>query len=264
MNELTLKSYAKINLDLKIGKKLANGYHELKSIMQQINLYDILKFKKLNENKINIKSNIKELENEKNIIYKTAFLIKNKFNINKGIEIILEKNIPLAAGLAGGSGNAAATLKALNKLWDLNLNENELINLARQIGSDVPFQIIGGKALVEATGEKVTKLNEPKEENIIIINPNIEISTKWAYDEFDKQNSLKKESENDFEPIIIEKYPIIKEIKQDLIKNGAEKALMSGSGPTVFGIFKDKLAADNAYRKLKNTYPFIKLTKTIK
>ena len=198
MNKLNLKSYAKINLTLEIGKRLDSGYHEISSLMQQINLFDILTFKELDENKIIIKSNKKELENEKNLAYKSALLLKNKFNIKQGMEIDIQKNIPIGAGLAGGSGNAAVTLKAMNKLFNLNLEEKELIKIGRELGSDVPFQIIGKTALVRGTGEKITKINQTKEADILIIKPAIKISTKWAYEEFDKK-PLKNKSENDFE-----------------------------------------------------------------
>jgi 4-diphosphocytidyl-2-C-methyl-D-erythritol kinase len=260
---MLIKSYAKINLSLKIGKKLPSGYHEIKSVMQQINLYDILEFKKIKEDKTIIKSNKKELENENNLAYKAALILKNKFKIKEGIGINIEKNIPLASGLAGGSGNAAATLKAMNKLFNLNLDDDKLIEIGRELGSDVPFQITGKTALVEGTGEKITKINPPKENDILIIKPDIDISTKWAYEEFDK-TIQKKDAENDFEPLITKKHPIIKEIKEQLKSNGAEKALMSGSGPAVFGLFKDKTTAEKAYNNLKNKYPFVYLTTIIK
>lgn len=260
---MLIKSYAKINLTLKIGKKLPSGYHEIKSVMQQINLFDILKFKKLEENKIVIKCNLKELENEENIVYKAALLLKNKFKIMEGIEIDIKKNIPVGSGLAGGSGDAAATLKVMNKLFNLNLDENELIKIGMKLGSDVPFQIIGGTALVEGVGEKIKEIEPPKEENILIIKPGIQISTKWAYEELDKK-STKTNPENDFEPLISKKYPIINKIKEQLKNNGAVKALMSGSGPAVFGLFKDKTTAEKAYNKLKDKYPFVYLTTTIK
>jgi len=260
---MLIKSYAKINLTLEIGKKLPSGYHEIKSVMQQINLFDILKFKKLEENKIVIKCNLKELENEENIVYKAALLLKNKFKIMEGIEIDIKKNIPIGSGLAGGSGNAAATLKAMNKLFNLNIDNNELTKIGMELGSDVPFQIVGKTALVEGVGEKIKEIEPPKEENILLIKPGIQISTKWAYEELDKKPT-KTNSENDFEPLISKKYPIINKIKEQLKNNGAVKPLMSGSGPAVFGLFKDKTTAEKAYNKLKDKYPFVYLTTIIK
>ena len=263
MDKLTLKSYAKINLNLKIGATREDGYHELSSLMQQVNLFDVLTFRKLDENKILIKCNKKELENENNIAYKAALLVKNRFNMDSGVEIDIEKNIPIGAGLAGGSGNAAVTLKALNELWNLNLKEDELIKLGRELGSDVPFQIVGKTALVEGTGEKITKADSIKEDDVLIIKPDVEISTKWAYEELDKLKSI-HQSENDFESLVAVKYPIINEIKKELLDGGAVKALMSGSGPSVFGLFDNRVIAEKAYNNLKDKYHFVFLTKTIK
>lgn len=281
---IKLNSFAKLNLFLQVGKKLPNNYHEIKSIMQQINLSDILKFKKLNEDKIIIKCNLKELENNGNICYKAALLLKNKFNIEEGIEINIEKNIPIGSGLAGGSGNAAATLKALNEMFELNLNEDKLIEIGKQLGSDVPFQIIGGTVLVEGTGEELTKLNPLENINVLLISPNINISTKWAYEEFDKVNNQKgsnnfdkmlkgiKEGNlngisenlyNDFEEIIFNSYPEIKKIKEDLIKNNALNALMSGSGSSVFGLFENEESIKKAYENLKSKYKNVFLLKTV-
>lgn len=283
---MLIKSFAKINLFLKIGKKLPSGYHEIESVMQQVNLSDELSFKKIDEDKVIIKCNIKELENKNNIAYKAAELVKNKFDIKEGIEINIEKNIPIGAGLAGGSGNAAVTLNTMNKLFNLNLGKGKLIEIGKELGSDVPFQILGKTVLVEGTGEKLTKLNNLKDINIVLVNPGINISTKWAYEEFDKINikkdnkdfSIKKlisiiETENsieiskylynDFELMVFDKYPKIKKIKQDLLKGGALNALMSGSGSSVFGIFEDKAGAEKAYKKFKDEYSNVFLLKTV-
>ena len=285
MNKLEFKSYAKINLALEIGKKRSAGYHEIRSIMQQINLFDKLTFKKLEEDRIIIKCNLKELENDGNICYKAALLLKNEFNIKEGIEIDIEKNIPIGSGLAGGSGNAAATLKALNEMFELNLSEDKLIEIGIQLGSDVPFQIIGGTALVEGIGEELTKLNPLENIDVLLINPNINISTKWAYEEFDKVNNQKGSNNfdkmlkgigegnlngisenlyNDFEEVIFNSYPEIRKIKEDLIKNNALNALMSGSGSSVFGLFENKGEAEKTHLNLKDKYPFVCLTNTIR
>ncbi len=314
MNKVEFKSYAKINLALEIGKKLPDNYHEIRSIMQQVNMFDGLSFKKINENKIIIKCSRKELENNENICYKSALLLKDRFNIKEGVEVNIEKNIPIGSGLAGGSGNAAVTLKAINEMFDLNLSEDELTEIGTEIGSDVPFQLIGGTALVEDTGERITKLNSIKDVHILLINPNIEISTKWAYEEFDmseittrklhtldgskgaisehaqkpkvfdkinnqkennhfekmlngiENNNLIEISENlynDFEELIFEKYPEIKKIKEDLIKNNALNALMSGSGSSVFGLFEDEENIKKAFENLKDEYKNVFLLKTV-
>ena len=284
MDKEEFKSYAKINLALEIGKKLSNNYHEIRSIMQQVNLSDGLSFRKLNENKIIINCSRKELENNENICYKAALLLKNRFNIKEGVEINIEKNIPIGSGLAGGSGNAAATLKAINEMFDLNLSENELTEIGTEIGSDVPFQIIGGTALVESSGEKLTKLNPLENINVLLIIPNIEISTKWAYEEFDKINNQEENNHfdkilngiensnlneisenlyNGFEEIIFNRYPEIKKIKEDLIKNNALNALMSGSGSSVFGLFDNGGDIQKAFENLKEKYGNVFLLRTI-
>jgi len=279
---LELKAYAKINLTLDILGKLDSGYHEINSLMQQIRLHDNIFLKNINENKIKISCN-KEIEKKDNLAYKAALLLKNKFNIKEGIEIKIEKNIPIASGLSGGSTDAAITLICLNKLWNLNLTENELISLASDIGKDIPFHIIGGACKVSGTGEALKKINS-LEMDIILINPGFKISTKEAYDNLDLNKTGKKlktediikainneninavaaNLHNDFELSIIKKYPIIKKIKEELTKNNALNALMTGSGPTVFGIFENEDKAKKAYDNLKDKFNFVHITKTIK
>lgn len=273
---MNLKSYAKINLSLIVLEKLEDGYHKLRSVMHNINLYDELSFEIIPEDNIIIECNIKELENENNICYKAAFILKSRFFIDEGIKINIKKNIPIGAGLAGGSGNAAATLIAMNKLLNLNLSKDELLDIGRELGSDVPFQILSGTALVEGTGEILTKLNDISL-NVLLINPGIEISTKEAYQELDifkkekifednrllegiKKNdtaTITKNLHNDFEDVIFKGFPEIKGIKEELIENGAMNALMSGSGSTVFGIFEDNEKLEKAYNNLKENYSLV-------
>ena len=281
---MLLNSYAKINLYLKIGKKLKNNYHEIQSVMQMIQLHDQISFENLDENSIIVESNNKDLENKNNLAYKAALLLKNRFNIRKGVKISIEKQIPLASGLGGGSSNAANTLIALNKLWDIGLTQKRLMNLASEIGSDVPFFVIGKTALVEGFGDSVKPLRKSVSINIVLINPGINISTAWAYKEFDKhkgklkakagikelvnavnKKDIEKISENlynDFNPIIEKKLKAVKEIKINLKKFNALNSLISGSGPTVFGLFDSIYTAREAYFKLRNMYPFVYLTKT--
>ncbi len=281
---MIVNSYAKINLYLKIGKKLKNNYHNIQSVMQPIQLHDKLYFENLDENKIIIESNNKDLKNKNNLAYKAALLLKNKFNVEEGIKINIEKNIPIASGLGGGSSNAANTLIALNRLWSLNLSQKKLISLASEIGSDVPFFIVGKTALVEGIGNKIKALKKPIYMNIVLVNPGIKVSTTWAYKEFDKsklkgtnkenikelikainKKDINKVSENiynDFSPIIEKKYKIIKEIKSNFKKLNASNSIISGSGPTVIGIFDSIYTAREAYFKLKDMYPFVYLTKT--
>ena len=284
---MLINSYAKINLCLDVGRKMPNNYHKINSVFHQIDLHDKILIKKTKQDRIAIKSNIKNIENKDNLAYKAASLLKNEYKIKEGIEININKRIPLQSGLGGGSSNAASTLIALNKLFNLKLNKNELIDLASKIGSDVPFFIEGKTCLVSGIGDRIKRINSNLKLYLIIIKPKIGISTKLAYNEYDKHikntQEIKKENKtkelvkalkqknaekvaenlhNDFETVIIKKYPIIKKMKDDLIKNSALNALMSGSGSAVFGIFKNKSEAENAFRKLGKRYSFVYLSKS--
>ena len=282
---MSINSYAKINLFLKIGKKLSSGYHNIQSVMQRIELSDNITVELLNEDKIIVESTNKELENENNLAYKVALLLKKKFKIRHGTKIFIEKNIPLEAGLGGGSSDAATVLMNLNKLWGLKLREKQLIELAAQIGSDAPFFIGENAALVEGIGDKIKRIKKSFSINIVLINPGFRVSTKWAYAVFDKQKpkiktkadikNLVKAIEkkdikeiannlhNDFEPIVTKKYKILNEIKNNLLRNDALNACVSGSGPTVFGIYNSIYEAREAFFKIQYDYPFVFLTKTI-
>lgn len=276
---LELKAYAKINLTLDILRKVDSGYHEINSVMQQIKLHDDVFLKKINGDEIKVRCN-KEIKG--NLAHKAALLLKNKFDVKEGVEIKIEKNIPIAAGLSGGSTDAAATLTGLNSLWNLELTKDELMGLASDIGKDVPFHIIGGACRVSGMGEEVKKINSLKMD-MVIINPGFRISTKEAYNNLDLNETGKKlktddmikainnrnineaaaDLHNDFELSIMKKHPVIKKIKEDLIKNNSLNALMTGSGPTVFGIFENEDKARNAYDNLKDKFNFVCMTKTI-
>ena len=282
---MAVNSYAKVNLYLKIGKKLGSGYHNLQSVMQRIELGDNMTFEPISEDKIIVESTNMEISNEENLAYKAALLLKKKYKVKHGVRIHIEKNVPLEAGLGGGSSNAATALLNLNKLWSLKLKEKSLIELASQIGSDVPFFTGENAALVEGIGDKIKWIKKSFSINIVLINPGFRVSTKWAYSAFDRQkpkiktdaniNSLIKAIEkkdikeiannlhNDFEPIVTKKYKVIEEIKTNLIRNDALNACVSGSGPTVFGIFNIIYRAREAFFKIQYDYPFVFLTKTI-
>ncbi len=282
---MAVPSYAKINLFLKIGRKLGSGYHNLQSVMQRIELSDNLEIEPLSEDKIVIQSTNLEIANESNLAYKAALLLKKKYKVKQGARIFIGKNIPLEAGLGGGSSNAATALLNLNKLWGLRLKEKQLIELASQIGSDVPFFIGENAAFVEGIGDKIKWIKKSFSINVVLINPGFRVSTKWAYSAFDRQrprqktkagiNALAKALEkkdikeiannlyNDFEPIVMKKYKVINEIKTNLLRNDALNALVSGSGPTVFGIFNSIYEAREAFFKIQYDYPFVFLTKTI-
>lgn len=280
-----IPSYAKINLYLKIGKKVSSGYHNIQSVMQKIDLSDDISIEPINEDKIVVESTNKEIENESNLAYDAAMLLKKKYRVKHGVKIFIEKNIPLEAGLGGGSSNAATALMNLNKLWSLRLKEKQLIELAAQIGSDVPFFIGENAALVEGIGDKIKRIKKSFSINIVLINPGFRVSTKWAYSAFDKLkpkiktkaeiNALIKAIEkkdikeiasnlhNDFEPIVAKRYKIINEIKNNLLRNDALNAAVSGSGPTIFGVFNSIYEAREAFFKMQYDHPFVFLTKTI-
>ncbi len=282
---MAVNSYAKINLYLKIGRKLGSGYHNLQSVMQRIELGDNMTFEPVNEDRIIVESTNMEISNEENLAYKAALILKKKYKVKHGVRIHIEKNVPLEAGLGGGSSNAATALLNLNKLWGLKLKEKSLIELASQIGSDVPFFIGENAALVEGIGDKIKWIKKSFSINIVLINPGFRVSTKWAYSAFDRQkpkiktdaniNNLVRAIEkkdikeiannlhNDFEPIVTKKYKVIEEIKTNLIRNDALNACVSGSGPTVFGIFNSIYEAREAFFKIQYDYPFVFLTKTI-
>ena len=273
MKEITLKSYGKINLGLDVLYKRQDGYHEINTIMQQIDLCDTLIIKENKEGLV-LKSNSKDLPlDSTNLIYIAWKKIQEKTGINKGIEVILDKKIPIAAGLAGGSSNAAAILKGLNELWDLGFDEKDLREIGVEIGADVPFCIMGGTALAKGIGEELTRLKPFKDKDLLLVNPGIQISTAEVYKslnlkekrrvnmeeiiqsiEKDDLNSLTKSIVNVMEEVVIRKNPIISEIKKDLIDHGALGSLMSGSGPTVFGLFDDKEKLNFCKEKLKNKY----------
>lgn len=268
-----LKSPAKINWSLYVLNKREDGYHNILSLMQCINLFDELWFE--SSDKVLVTSNTDILQ-EENLVYRSAVKLQRILGIKKGVKIHLKKNIPIKAGLGGGSSNAAFTLKGLKILWQLNISDENLIKIGAEIGSDVPFFFSCPMAIVEGKGEVVKPLEIKRSQILLLIKPPISVSSAWAYKkinikkdddlEFKKRlykknmqliysslnnNQLIEHSEslhNDFEPIVFKKYPIIADLKNRLIKSGALAALMSGSGSTIFGVFSDKNKALNASR----------------
>ena len=268
MRELTIESYGKINLALDVLYKRPDNYHEIKSVMQQISLKDKLIFTEINDG-IVIESDNKELPlDSSNLIYKAWEKMKSISGINRGIKVKIEKNIPIAAGLAGGSSNGAATLKALNRLWDLNYTKEELMKIGLSLGADVPFCILGGTAKAEGIGEILTPIESFKDKYILLGNPGIGISSAYAYGKIklnsyrydidglikcmgnDDLSCVAKKMKNKMEDAIIKEHPIIQEIKKIMIENGALNAIMSGSGPTVFGLFHDLGKMNKAFDAL--------------
>ena len=279
--KLQLDSYAKINLSLDVVRKRDDGYHEIKSIMQQIDLSDQLSISE-NRNGVIISCDNDQVPvDESNLVYKAWEELSKVAKTEIGIRVHIKKRIPVAAGLAGGSANCATTLKAINKLWDLALTDQELMDIGIKIGADVPYCLMGGTALAEGIGEKLTQLRSFKDKAMLIANPGIQISTAYVYSklELDKNKNnieeildcidngdiqcISKKMYNVMEDSIISEYPQIGKIKEMMTNNGALGALMSGSGASVFGLYEDFDYLKFAERKLKEEVPFVFSTKTI-
>lgn len=281
---MKLKSRSKINLSIDVLGKREDGYHFVEMIMQSIDLCDYITINENNENIINIKSNSKDIPlNDENIVYKATKLIKDKFNIDKGIDISIEKNIPIAAGLAGGSGNCAAVLVGLNKLWNLNLDHKELEEIGLKLGADVPFCINGGCSVARNIGEDLEKIKELDEKFFIVIcKPEIFVSTKEIYESLDLNNLGKRPNNNELikslennniinlsnnmanvlENVTIKKYKEIDDIKNIMKECKCLSTMMSGSGPTVFGIFDSIESAKDCESKLLKKYRQAYITKS--
>lgn len=271
MEQCVRKAYAKINLGLDVIGVLENGYHEVKMVMQTVGIHDVLTLQKIPTGIVVTTDNGELPTDENNLIYKSAKLMIEKYDIQEGVRIHLEKNIPIAAGMAGGSTDAAGTFIGMNELFELGATEAELRQLGVKVGADVPYCIMGGTALAEGIGEKLTRLPSPPDCYLLIAKPDINVSTKYVYEHLDaegvekhpdidgmiealQQGSLEgviARLGNVLESVTVKKYPIIEEIKQIMLENGAEGSLMSGSGPTVFGIFRAKETADKALQVLQ-------------
>lgn len=273
MSELKLKAMAKINLGLDVTGVREDGYHEVKMIMQSIYLYDRIFLKLTKRPEIKIKTNLAYLPaNENNLAYKAAKLLFDEFEVRAGVKIEIQKYIPVAAGMAGGSTDAAAVLFGLNKLLKLGLSQEELMARGVKLGADVPYCIMRGTALAEGIGEKLTALPKMPPCTILIAKPPIAVSTKFVYEhlKLDEHTihpdidgligDLKKRDltalaghmGNLLETVTVGEYSVIDEIKKTMRESGAIGAMMSGSGPTVFGIFPDENAAEKAAGKIKN------------
>lgn len=268
MDKLNYKARAKINLGLDVCRRLENGYHEVKMVMQTVDIYDELEFKKRNDPDIILSVNSRDYlgDLENNLIFKAAKLMKEWYNISQGIEIRLKKNIPVAAGMAGGSTDAAATMLAINEMFELGLSKEELMERAVTLGADIPFCILGGTALAQGIGEKLISLPAPPKASLLVVKPPIMVPTKWVYenlhlDELEKHpdidgmidalkegnlRGITERMENVMESVTEQAYPIITDIKKMMLGNGALNAVMSGSGPSIFGVFLDEETANTA------------------
>jgi 4-diphosphocytidyl-2-C-methyl-D-erythritol kinase len=265
-----MKAHAKINLGLDVVGKLPNGYHEVRMVMQTVGIYDELTFSRT-ECGIMVTTDSEELPiEEDNLIYKAANLMKDKYDIREGIHIHLQKNIPIAAGMAGGSADAAAAMKGISRMFGLDTSLLELMELGASIGADVPYCVIGGTALAEGIGEKLTPLEPAPECFVLVAKPDINVSTRYVYERLNvaaiekhpdidgmvaaigkgSLQGILDRMENVLESVTVQEYPVVDALKQRMKELGAVNSLMSGSGPTVFGIFLEKRLAEAALDRL--------------
>lgn len=273
MERIQIKAYGKINLGLDVLRKRDDGYHDLAMIMQAVGVYDdVIITKTNNAGEIKVETDTMTLTNGKdNLAYMAAKMLFDEFGISEGINIHINKRIPIAGGMAGGSSDCAATLKGINTLFDLKLDKKELMERGVKLGADVPYCILGGTAIAEGIGEVLTPLPTPPKCHVIIAKPPVSVSTAYVYghikpDEIVKRPDIKGLAEairnqdlykmasliyNVMEDITVPEYPIIQEIKDVILNEGALNSIMSGSGPTVFGLFDNIEKAQNAERALK-------------
>ena len=273
-DRIQLKALAKINLGLDVLRRREDGYHEVKMIMQTISLHDDLEIRRIKTPEIQVKTNLYYLPtNENNLVYKAAKLLMDEFGIKEGVAIQLKKRIPVAAGMAGGSTDGAAVLWGMNQMYGLGLSRQELMERGVKLGADVPYCVQRGTALAEGIGERLSVLPSMPKCTILIAKPGISVSTKFVYENL-HANDLKPEQHQDvdsmieamkeknldllcermgnvLETVTIPAYPVIQEIKEHMMACGAAGAMMSGSGPTVFGIFHSPVQAKAAMKDLK-------------
>ena len=274
MEHISLKARAKVNLALDVVRRREDGYHEVRMIMQTIGLYDLLEIRRELEPGIRIQINLPYLPvNENNLVYKAADMLMKEFTIEEGVFIRLDKRIPVAAGMAGGSSDAAATLYGINRLFELGLSKKQLMERGAKIGADVPYCLMRGTALAEGIGERLTPLPPMVSCPVLIAKPKESVSTKFVYQNLkldettvhpDVDGMIADMKANDLhaiarglgnvlETVTIPHCPVIAEIKERMIELGALNALMSGSGPTVFGLFETEETARRACEEMKSS-----------
>jgi len=272
MNKIELKALGKINLGLDVLGRRENGYHDVRMVMQTLYLYDQITITKKETPGIELKTNLFYLPvDENNLAYRAAKLLMDEFEVKEGVSIYLDKHIPVAAGMAGGSSNAAAVLFGINRMFDLGLSQQELMDRGVTLGADVPYCIMRGTVLAEGIGEILTPLPAFPKCYVLIAKPPISVSTKLVYEKLDSHEiedhpdidgilegleaqDIKKIAScmgNILEKVTIEEYPVIEDIKNVMKEEGALNAMMSGSGPTVFGIFDNKHLARKAADKIR-------------
>lgn len=272
MDKIQLKAYGKINLGLDVLRKREDGYHDLDMIMQTVGVYDDVIIEETKDSNIVVTTDALILENEKgNLAYMATKLLFDEFGINAGVKIHLNKRIPIAGGMAGGSADCAATLKGINELFQLGLSTKDLMERGVKLGADVPYCVLGGTAIARGIGEVLTPLPAPPQCSVVIAKPPISVSTAFVYGNI-KPDRLQKHPDmegianaiksgdldtmasllyNVMEEVTVKEYPIIEEIKNIMLDNGALNSIMSGSGPTVFGVFRNEEKAKAAMTRLK-------------
>lgn len=272
MKELELKAVAKINLGLDVLRKREDGYHELRMVMQSIGIYDTIQLKITEEPGIRVVTSHPELPTgEDNLAYRAAKLLMDEFGIGRGLQIDLQKRIPVAAGLAGGSSDAASVLMGVNELFDLHLSQEDLMKRGVRLGADIPYCIMRGTALAEGIGEKLTRLPDAPECFVLLAKPGIHVSTGFVYGnlradsltdhpDIDGQTEAIRNGDfyrmaelmgNVLETVTVPAHPVIRKIQEEMMRLGAVNAMMSGSGPTVFGLFDSRERAQSAYETLR-------------
>lgn len=274
MKDISVKALAKINLGLDVVRKREDGYHEVRMVMQTIHLFDRLEIVRNQSGKITMSTNLPFLPtNENNLVYKAAALLKEEYKIKDGIDVKLHKHIPVAAGMAGGSTDAAAVLYGMNRIFGLGLSKEELMKRGVKLGADVPYCVMRGTALAEGIGEELKALPPMVKCPVLIAKPQISVSTRFVYENLKlnqktvhpdidklvadirakKLEAIAADMGNVLETVTIPNYPVIAEIKNHMMEHGALNAMMSGSGPTVFGLFSDGDTAAAAYEAMRES-----------
>lgn len=274
-----IKSYGKINLSLEILGKRDDGYHKIDTLMNSIDLWDEIEIEKIDGDKLILESENPDFPtDESNLIYKAWVILKKFKGKETGLRINVNKNIPIAAGLAGGTSNACEVMKALNKIWNLEFDNETLVELAKPLGADSTFFFYRGLLRGENIGDKITKIKESLNYPLILINPGFHISSKDVYSRItnytkgkieklihniDNEDFFFNNAFNSMEDVSFQMHKELKDIKEDLKNNGANLSMMSGSGPTIYGIFKDEKIRDLVYTKLLDKYRYVIKSKMI-
>jgi 4-diphosphocytidyl-2-C-methyl-D-erythritol kinase len=283
-SELVVRCRAKINLTLDVLDRRADGFHDIKSVMQSIDLSDTLQIRRTEGNSVEVTSSDPGIPSGPgNTVYDAAMLFKNAANIIDGMNMRIEKRIPHQAGLGGGSSDAAGALVGLNRLFSSPLSQDELAKLAAKIGSDVPYFLVGGTAAIGGRGDVVAKLPDAPVLELVVIKPEVGVSTPWAYGRLDEISHRKSKAasgmmitavqdgnreqivrnlSNDFEEVVVAGLPEIAEAKRDMIELGAEQTLLCGSGAAVFGVFGEVVEAEKASKILRKKYHFMAVART--